>query len=406
VYGVRDWARVRESFVQGKSKTAIAAQLGMSRNTVAELLSAPEPPSYRRLPKGSILDPYKDAVAAMLDQDPKAPATVVIERLRADGYPGGITILKDHLQKVRPHFMAARSYQRTTYLPGELGQFDWWHTGLLIPVGKGFRREAFGLVASLPHSASHAVTYTLGKTTADFCPAFAGCLERLGGCPQKAFFDNDTSIVASRRNGQAVFHPEVLALLGHYGIQPIALGPGRPESKGQAERTIHYLQTSFLPLRTFTRLEDLQQQSDEWNTEVAQPRHHRRVGARVADALRVEREFLRPLPSSRPDTDQHLEVRVAKDGFVRVGGADYSVPPGLASRRVQVRVSLAEVKVFHEHRQIACHRRSFVPADVVIAGAHARALRLAREAQGRIALSEPEVPVPDLTVYDRLAGVR
>jgi hypothetical protein len=261
-------------------------------------------------------------------------------------------------------------------------------------------------VASLPHSAAHSVTYTLGKTTADFCPALVGCLERLGGSPEKAFFDNDSSIVAGRIHGRALFHPEVLAVLGYYGIQGIALAPGRPESKGQAERTIHYLQTSFLPLRTFTCLEDLQQQSDEWNLQVARRRHHRRVGGRVGDALQVERGFLRPLPTRPPNTDQHLEVRVTKDGFVRVSGADYSVTPGLASRRLQVSVSLREVKVFHEHRQIACHRRSFVPSDVVIAPAHARALRLAREAQTRLAATSIELPVPDLSVYDRLAGVQ
>lgn len=399
---MREWAGVRELFAQGKSKTAIAAQLGMSRNTVADLLAASQPPSYQRSPQASILDPFKDAIAAMLDEDPKVPATVIIERLRRQGYAGGITILKDHLQRVRPLFIAARSYQRTTYLPGELGQFDWWHTGLLIPVGKGFRRQAYGLVASLPHSAAHAVKYTLGKTTADFLPAFAGCLDRLGGAPDKAVFDNDSSIVAGRQVGQAVFHPEVLALLGHYGIQPIALAPGKPESKGQAERTIHYLETSFLVLRNFTCLEDLQEQSDDWNLEVARRRHHRRVGSRVGDALEVERGFLRPLPANPPDTDRHLEVRVTKDGFVRVAGVDYSVPPGLAGRRLQVSVSASEVKVFVEHRPIALHRRSFVPADVVISGAHARALRLAREARSRIGRNEPEVPVPDLAVYDRL----
>jgi transposase len=102
VYGVRDWARVHALFAQGKNKTAIAAQLGMSRNTVAELLAACEPLSYQRSPQSSILDPFKDPIATMLDEDPKVPATVIIQRLRAYGYRGGITILKDHLQKVRP----------------------------------------------------------------------------------------------------------------------------------------------------------------------------------------------------------------------------------------------------------------------------------------------------------------
>ncbi|MGH2466847.1 MAG: hypothetical protein ACRDGL_03850 [Candidatus Limnocylindrales bacterium] len=49
---------------------------------------------------------------------------VIRERLRPAGYTGGITILKDHLAKVRPGFLAARVYQPTTYAPGEIGQVD------------------------------------------------------------------------------------------------------------------------------------------------------------------------------------------------------------------------------------------------------------------------------------------
>lgn len=405
MYGLNDWAKIREMFRQGKSKTAIAHELGMSRNTVAKIVAAPEPPRYQRPARGSILDPHKDAIAAMLAEDAKVPATVVIDHLRRDGYRGGITVLKDHLAEVRPHFLAARSYQRTSYLPGEIGQFDWWHTGIKVPVGKGFSREAMGLVATLPHSAAHAVSFTLGKTTADFCPAFVQCLVRLGGSPEKAIFDNDTSIVAGRSSGRARFHPEVLAVLGHYGMTGVALAPGKPEPKGQAERTIHYLQTSFLPLRTFNDLSDLQAQSDDWNRQVAQRRHHRRVGARVSDALQVERRFLRQLPDRIPDTDQHLEVRVSKDGFVRFAGADYSVPPGLAGRRLQLSCSLERVNIFHEHQLIAKHRRSFVPADVVIAAAHARALRLAREARERLEATEQHIQPVDLSVYDRLTEV-
>jgi hypothetical protein len=109
----------------------------------------------------------------------------------------------------------------------------------------------------------------------------------------------------------------------------------RPESKGQVERTVEYLESSFLPLRHFESLHDLQSQSDAWTVEVAHHRHHRRVGARVGDALAIERGHLRALPSVLPDVDRRTEVRVTKDGFVRVADVDYSVPPGLAGRRLQ-----------------------------------------------------------------------
>lgn len=71
MYGVQDWAEVHRSYHrEGVSQAAIASRLGMSRNTVARLLSLREPPRYERRPSGSKLDPFKDAVVAMLREDP------------------------------------------------------------------------------------------------------------------------------------------------------------------------------------------------------------------------------------------------------------------------------------------------------------------------------------------------
>ena len=118
---------------------------------MVRLLDLLEPPRYQRAGRGSKLDPHKGSVAKMLDVDPKALASVIIEYLRRDGYGGGITILKDYLQEIRPLFVQARSYQRTSYFPGEVGHTDWWEPGIQIPVGRGARRKVFGLVTTLPH---------------------------------------------------------------------------------------------------------------------------------------------------------------------------------------------------------------------------------------------------------------
>jgi transposase len=121
VYQVHDWAEVHRLFERERlSKSAIAKRLGMSRPTVIRLLGLEEPPRYQRESAGSKLDVYKQAIAAMLDADPEVAATVILEHLRRDGYAGGITILKQHLAALRPAFVAARSYQRTSSLPGEL----------------------------------------------------------------------------------------------------------------------------------------------------------------------------------------------------------------------------------------------------------------------------------------------
>jgi len=76
MYSVHDWAEVhRLHRVEGMSKAAVAAKLSMSRNTVARLLASAEPPRYVRQPAGSQVDRFAEAIAAMLDQDPRVPAT-------------------------------------------------------------------------------------------------------------------------------------------------------------------------------------------------------------------------------------------------------------------------------------------------------------------------------------------
>lgn len=340
----------------------------------------------------------------MLKEDASAPATVIIEYLRRDGYDGGITILKEYLAEVRPLFVEAELRQRTSYVPGEMGHCDWWDTGVWVPVGKGAAREVFGLVTTLPHSAAHAAAFAFSKTVADFLPAFSQTLWRLGGAPEKMAVDRDASIVVPRSR-PARLHDEVAGLFGALRIRPVILGARKPQSKGQVERTVGYLETSFLPLRHFEDIDDLQSQHDEWAREVAFRRHHRRVGAKVADAWRVERGFLHPLPDPLPDTDRRTEVRVQKDGFCRIGDVDYSVPPGLAGRRLGVRISTTEVVIFSEGKEVARHRRSYVPADVVLAPDHARALRLAREAQQRLQAADPDIPPVDLGRYDALIGM-
>ena len=318
MFQVKDWADVHRLFHRERwTKKAIAEHLNMSRMTVDRLLALDEPPRYERAAKGSALDEFEGAIMAMLNENVRAPSTVILERLRPLGYRGGITVLKERVAKMRAPLLAAKSYQRTSYLPGEISQLDWWHTGLMIPVGKGATRQAMGLVTTLPHSAAHATVFTFGRTTADFLVAALGCFERLGGVPEKAVTDNEGCIVKPRRGGSPRLVDDVAALFGQLLIRPIVLRPRFPEGKGQDERTVGYLETSFAPLRHFDSLEDLQRQHDEWASTIAYPRFHRRVGARVQDAYNVERTFLRPLPTPRPDVDWKVEARVMKDGFVR-----------------------------------------------------------------------------------------
>jgi DNA-binding Lrp family transcriptional regulator len=129
---------------------------------------------------------------------------------------------------------------------------------LAVPVGKGRAGEAFGLVATLPASAAVRVVFTLARTTAEYCAALLGCLERLGGLPEAVVTDNDAGIVASRRGGVVRLVSEVAALYGALGLRPVVLRPRFPQGKGQVERSIGYLETSFLATACHPRHYSLQ----------------------------------------------------------------------------------------------------------------------------------------------------
>lgn len=401
MYQVHDWAKVRELVREGVPKKRIAEQLGCSRTTVYRLAGLAEPPCYERRAAGSQLEPFKDAVADMLDEDEAAPATVIRERLQRRGYAGGITILKDYLREVRPLYRT-RDWQRTVYAPGEILQADWWDTGVDVPVGKGASRRAHGFVTTLPFSAAHAVVFTHSQTTADALPALLGCLARLGGVPAKLVMDRDSSLVTRGRRPRPL--DELAALLGALSMGHIVLPRRSPQSKGSVERTNGYLETSFLPLRSFADLADLQGQHDDWAEGVAWPRHLRRLGGRVSEALAVERAELAPLPEPLPAVDRRLEVRASRDGFARVAGVDYSLPPGYALRRLQAHLSLQQLAIFCEGRLVARHARSYVPCDVVRDDEHMAALSAAQDARRRLRSGEPELPAVDLARYDALVG--
>jgi len=158
VYQVHDWAEVRELARQGMAKQRIAARLGVSRGTVYRLLALREPPRYEQAAAASLLDPFKGEIEQLLSDDHAAAATVILERLRARGYAGGITILKEHLRELRPRFAPSDCFGRTVYVPGEILQADWWDTGVSVPVGKGASRRAYGMVTKV-HSDPYATDW-------------------------------------------------------------------------------------------------------------------------------------------------------------------------------------------------------------------------------------------------------
>ena len=88
----------------GKSIRDIARMLKVLRNTVRRYIRGEGLPRYEREPRPSKLDDYKQYIAERVRAAAPGwiPATVLLRELRALGYPGGVSILKDHLATLKP----------------------------------------------------------------------------------------------------------------------------------------------------------------------------------------------------------------------------------------------------------------------------------------------------------------
>lgn len=190
--------------------------------------------------------------------------------------------------------------------------------------------------------------------------------------------------------------------------------PRDPEFKGIVERNNGYLETSFLPGRSFASPADFNAQLAAWLAETANVRTVRSIQGRPADLLETDLAAMIALPPIAPATGLSQRIRLARDYYVRVDTADYSVDPRFIGRLVDVTASPGTVTVRCDGQIIAAHPRSWARQAVITDPAHqatATAMRQALAAdraarqQGRRHGDGTAVMLRALPDYDALFGV-
>jgi transposase len=399
---VEDWAEIRRLyFAEGLGIKTIATRLGVARNTVRAAVRSPDPPHYERHRKPSAVDPFEADIRLLLRDCPTMPATVIAERI---AWNRGMTILRDRVAELRPLYAEPDPYQRTTYQPGELAQWDIWFPGTPIPLGYGHSDDLPVLVGVAGYSRVMVGHMIPSRESCDLLAGHLICLTDLGAVPKKGVYDNEGAI-GQNRKGKMFFTTEFSAFKGALGMGAVILRKGFPEGKGLVERAIRYLETSFLPGRSFESAPDFNAQLKGW-LHKANSRFHRIIRCRPADRMREDLAAMVPLPSVLPDVSHNFLTRLGRDHYVRFATCDYSVHPKAIGRRVDVTIDLDWVVVTLAGEEVARHKRSLAPHRTITDAAHARARRSLREhRQDAPREVEVDVEVRDLTDYDRALGV-
>ena len=288
------WAEIRRlAEIEKLSARVISRRLHCSWRTVAQALALEQPPARSAPSRGSRLDPYKAKIDALLAKYPDLSAVRIHEEIARgpDGYTGSAITVRRYVRSIRP--ARGRVYQEVHYEPAQAMQVDWGECGR-VQVGNTSRKVSV-LVAVLCYSRMTYIEFTLSQRKAEFYRCLVHALEFFGASPRAIIFDNLKTAVINGSGRAACFHPEFLALCGHYYLQPIACERRDPESKGIVEAKVRYVKHNALAGRSdeLVRFEDYVAFAPRWRDEIANVRTHETTRERPVDRFQQERSLLR-----------------------------------------------------------------------------------------------------------------
>lgn len=291
---------LRHYLEQGSSKSALARQLGVSRDTIHRWIRAgdldrdldTEAVRYGpRAPAPTKLDGYKPIIEARLAAYPELSAVRLLEEIRAAGYAGGYTQLKALVRQIRPT-PAPEPIIRFETPAGHQAQVDFAH----FRFSWGVR---YALLVVLGYSRLLWCRFYARQDMRTLVDGLEEAFRYFGGVPRELLFDQMKAVITRDlrlEGGALIRNLEFLRFAHHWSFTPRACRPYRAQTKGKVERPVRYLRSNFVYGRTFLHDGDLEAQRQHWLEQVANVRVHGTTGERPRERFdRDERLTLQPL---------------------------------------------------------------------------------------------------------------
>lgn len=336
---------------KGVSIREISRMLKVSRNTVRDVLNKGDNPAPARESKyGRHLPVIKE-----LFRDCRGNAVRIQEELAARH---DISIPYQSLTWIiRKEGLGSRKKKRAgeyVFAPGEEMQHDTSPHNIFLG-GRKIKAQCAALVLS--YSRRIYVQYHPCFTRFECRVFLAKGFEFMGGTAGKCIIDNTHVIVANGVGPDAIITSE----MEHFGrmyktrFEPHWLND--PDRKARVERPFHYIENNFIPGRTFTDWQDINNQAIDWCNKVSNPKHKRSLGMSPDAAYIMEKPSLNPLPPVSPPVYKSFYRVVDIQGYVQLETNRYSVPHKLVGARLEVQKHWNKVLIYNKQTKVAEHTR-------------------------------------------------
>ena len=378
----------------------IARQLHVHHSVVRRVLAQAGLPRIGAAQRLSPIDAYLPLIRETLEKFPTLTASRLFTMAHERGYRGSPDHFRHLVAQHRPR-RPAEAYLRLRSLPGEQAQVDWGHFGHL-QIGRG-RRPLMAFVMVLSHSRQIFLRFYLDARMENFLRGHVGAFTAWGGVPRVLLYDNLKSAVLERRGDAIRFHPTLLNFAGHYHYEPRPVAVARGNEKGRVERAIGYIRAAFFAARSFTDLDDLNAQADDWCRGLAADRRCPGEPDRTVRAVFAEEaRHLLGLPDNPVPLLERVAVKVGKTPYVRFDLNDYSVPHRHVRRTLTVLADTHDLRIVDGAQVLAHHRRSYDRGAQIEQSEHLQALieqkRAARQHRATDRLAQVAPASKDLLV--------
>jgi transposase len=249
------------------------------------------------------------------------------------------------------------------HVPGLEAQADWaGDKGHFLDCDTGELVEVHVFVMTLPYSGYFYCEGFLDEKMPAWYAGHSNAFAFYGGVPAFIIPDNcATAVDRQHFDEKGILNTRYVEFLTHYGATPRPTRIKKPRDKGHVERHVRIVEDDII--RPMERLDiySLQEYNDIMRRKLIARNsrdYSKKLGSRTSIFEAEEKQALLPLPVLQYKSYDEKDATVWRDFHIQYDCAFYSVPIRYVGKKVTVKATNEQIRIYYQEKLIAEHRRA------------------------------------------------